>query len=52
MGAMERDRVQWREIEEPDQNKAEWMFLVHRGRIEVGRMTLMHMERKMMPKIS
>jgi len=52
MGAMERDRVQWREIEEPDQNEAEWMFLVHRGRIEAGRMTLMHMERTMMPKIS
>jgi hypothetical protein len=52
MGAMERDRVQWREIEEPDQNEAEWMFLVHRGQIEAGRMTLMHMERTMMPKIS
>jgi hypothetical protein len=45
---VERSRRQWREVEEPKQNKAEWVFLVRRGRIEAGRMPLMHKERTMM----
>jgi hypothetical protein len=38
----------WREVEEPEKNKVEWMFLVCRGRIEVERTPLMHRERTMM----
>jgi hypothetical protein len=42
--------MQWREMEEPEQNKAGWMFLVRRGRIEARRTPLMHRDRTMMPK--
>jgi hypothetical protein len=39
--------MQWREMEEPKQNEAGWMFLVRRGRIEARRT---HRVRAMMPE--